>query len=186
MKNKEVYAGESAVLECLAVGSPKPKVTWRRNGNPLTFGKRHFLAAEDQLLVITDTVADDTGSYECELSNESGSLRGRCELRVMTASGRGRVGAVYTQEISYEDLVGFAIMTAVVSIVVTSCVWVVFIHLARKNRRRAMRARATPMSPIDCKSENSSHSSKDSGTGDSTKRSYQDLLLTRSECNGIF
>ena len=177
MKNKEVQIGESAILECLASGSPKPRVIWRKNSKPLVFNKRYFLAAEDQLLVITDTVMEDTGLYECELSNESGSLRGHSELQVL-ANIRGRSSA-YVQEIRYEDVVGIAITTAVVSIVITSAVWVVFIHLARKNRHRALRA--TPMSPLDCKSEDSSHSSKDSGTGDSTKRSYQDLLLTRSK-----
>lgn len=162
MKNKEVHYGEPAVLECLAVGSPKPKITWNKNGKPLTLSKRHFLAAENQLLVITDTILDDSGIYECEMSNGLGNERGRSQLKI-----------VYVAEISYEDVVGVVITTLVLSIVITSAVWVVFIHLTRSSRR----LKRTPLSPVDCKSENSSHSSKDSGTGDSTKRSYQDLLL---------
>lgn len=78
------------------------------------------------------------------------------------------------KEINNEVVIGIVITTFVLSIVITSAFWVIVIYMTRRNRRTIR----SPMSPIDSKSENSSHSSKDSGTGDSTKRSYQDLLLT--------
>lgn len=83
------------------------------------------------------------------------------------------------KEMNNEVIVGIVITTFVLSMVITSAFWVIVIYLTRKNRRTIH----TPLSPIDSKSENSSHSSKDSGTGDSTKRSYQDLLLTTGEWN---
>ncbi len=172
MKNKEVYYGEEAVLECLSVGSPKPKITWTKNNKSLVFSKRHHLSSDDQLLVITDVVLEDTGLYECELSNDLGAERGRSELKVLPA------GRHFTAEISSNVVFGIVITTIVTSVVITSAVWVIFIHLTRRRNRRCIR---TSMSPTDIKSENSSHSSKDSGTGDSTKRSYQDLLLTTSK-----
>lgn len=172
MKNKEVQYGEAAVLECLAVGSPKPKITWTKNNKSLVLTKRHFLTVEEQLLIIMDTVLEDTGSYECELSNALGTKRGKSDLKILPSTHF--FTPCYNSDINYQDVVGIIIVTLVLSVVITSAVWVIFIHMTRRNRRSLR----TPLSPIDIKSENSSHSSKDSGTGDSTKRSYQDLLMT--------
>lgn len=82
MGNKEVIVGESIVLECMASGSPRPKLLWRKNGSPLQVIERHFFTAEDQFLVIVNTVASDTGNYECEMSNSLGSIVGASYLTV--------------------------------------------------------------------------------------------------------
>lgn len=83
MKNKETRYGDAVVLECMAGGSPKPKITWTKDGKPIALTKRHFLAADDQLLFITETTRNDMGTYECELSNKLGSVKGRSKLTVM-------------------------------------------------------------------------------------------------------
>jgi hypothetical protein len=74
---------------------------------------------------------------------------------------------------SEEDMTWVIIITVVCCAVGTSLVWVIIIYQARK------RLNTTPALPpvhLDNKSEHSS-SSKDNGTGDSTKRSHEDLLL---------
>ena len=82
MENKEIMAGGSIVLECMASGSPRPKLMWRKNGSPLQATERHFFTAEDQLLIIVNTIGSDAGSYECEMSNSLGSVAGTSKLSI--------------------------------------------------------------------------------------------------------
>lgn len=82
MENKEITVGGSIVLECMASGSPRPKLSWRKNGSPLQATERHFFTAGDQLLIIVNTIASDEGSYECEMSNSLGSVVGASHLTV--------------------------------------------------------------------------------------------------------
>lgn len=95
MENKEIIAGEPIVLECMASGSPKPKLTWRKDGKDLVVTERHFFTADDQLLVIVDTDLSDAGAYECQMSNALGTERGVSQLsvipgeRVADFDGRG-------------------------------------------------------------------------------------------------
>jgi hypothetical protein len=83
MENKEIIAGEPIVLECMASGSPKPKLTWRKDGKDLVVTERHFFTADDQLLVIVDTDLSDAGTYECEMSNMLGTEQGFSQLSVI-------------------------------------------------------------------------------------------------------
>lgn len=82
MEDKEIMAGGSIVLECMASGSPRPKLSWRKNGSPLQTTERHFFTAEDQLFIIVNTIASDAGSYECEMSNSLGSVVDATELTI--------------------------------------------------------------------------------------------------------
>lgn len=83
MENKEIIAGEPIVLECMASGSPKPKLTWRKDGKDLVVTERHFFTADDQLLVIVDTDLSDAGAYECQMSNTLGTEHGVSQLSVI-------------------------------------------------------------------------------------------------------
>jgi len=82
MENKEITVGGSIVLECMASGSPRPKLSWRKNGSPLQATERHFFTAGDQLLIIVNTIASDEGTYECEMSNSLGTVVGASHLTV--------------------------------------------------------------------------------------------------------
>jgi hypothetical protein len=82
MENKEVIAGGSIVMECMASGSPRPQLSWRKNSSPLQATERHFFTAENQLLIIVNTVPSDAGSYECEMSNSLGSVMGASLLTI--------------------------------------------------------------------------------------------------------
>jgi len=83
MENKEIIAGEPIVLECMASGSPKPKLTWKKDGKDLVVTERHFFTADDQLLVIVDTDLSDAGAYECQMSNALGTEHGVSQLSVI-------------------------------------------------------------------------------------------------------
>lgn len=87
---------------------------------------------------------------------------------------------MYEQRVNEEDLTGVIIITVVCCAVGTSAIWVIIIYQTRKRLNTPNtgleRIAKTKAFHLDTKSELSS-SSKDSGTGDSTKRSHEDLLL---------
>nr|CAD7595754.1 unnamed protein product [Timema genevievae] len=186
MENKEVTAGEPIVLECMTSGSPKPKLTWTKDGGPLFTTERHFFTAEDQLLIIVATDPSDAGTYECEMSNKLGTRKGFSRLYVIPAS---------SSAINESDITGIIIITIVCCAVLTSFVWVFIIYQTRKRMVMTKRVNeicqypkallspetdfkdSAPHLYMDTNSEHSS--SKDSGTGDSAKRSSDDLLYDR-------
>ncbi|XP_012280255.1 leucine-rich repeats and immunoglobulin-like domains protein 3 [Orussus abietinus] len=181
MENKEIMAGSSIVLECMASGSPRPKLSWRKNGSPLQATERHFFTAEDQLLIIVDTVASDAGSYECEMNNSLGSVVGASHLTIYPAS---------SSMINEDDMLGLLIITVVCCAVGTSIVWVVIIYQTRRRLNAVQNATRHPPTTFvpngpDAQTQlyldTSSQHSKDSGTGDSTNPSSDQLQLCLPE-----
>lgn len=83
MLDKKVKVGEEVVLECLSNGYPKPKISWKKDGNLLTTSTRHFFTANDQLLVIMETITDDSGIYQCEIANSLGVKLQEVEIIIM-------------------------------------------------------------------------------------------------------
>ena len=75
MKDEIVMVGGTAVLQCMSSGSPLPMLTWLKDGVVLSATLRHFFTAEDQLLVIVQTVVADSGNYTCVMTNVLGSDR---------------------------------------------------------------------------------------------------------------
>ena len=61
MEDKTFRESESAVIKCMVSGMPKPVITWYKDGNRLLTTERHFLAAEDQVLVVTGATNEDAG-----------------------------------------------------------------------------------------------------------------------------
>ncbi|XP_068971949.1 leucine-rich repeats and immunoglobulin-like domains protein 3 [Bombus flavifrons] len=187
MENKEVTMGGSIVLECMASGMPRPKLSWRKNGNPLQATERHFFTAEDQLLIIVDTKISDAGSYECEMSNSLGSVVGASHLTVKPAP----VSTPSPMSVNEDDILGLIIITVVCCAVGTSIVWVVIIYQTRRRLNALTQTRnSQPSSAIaatvaDTQThiylETSSQHSKDSGTGDSTNPSSDQLQLCLPE-----
>jgi len=82
MTDAVATVGETARLECSASASPKPTLTWTRNGIPLYMTERHFLTADSQLLIIVKTNVDDSGIYTCKISNELGSISQSMSLTI--------------------------------------------------------------------------------------------------------
>jgi len=67
--------GSTALLQCMSSGSPRPTLTWLKDGVVLVPTLRHFFTADDQLLVIVQTEPSDTGNYTCVMTNVIGSDR---------------------------------------------------------------------------------------------------------------
>lgn len=85
MEDENAIEGNSAILECVANGSPKPQVSWSKDGVQLTeaMEKRYHLTENGSLLVIKDVQVEDSGKYECLLSNAVGTARGTSTLTVL-------------------------------------------------------------------------------------------------------
>nr|XP_012136440.1 PREDICTED: leucine-rich repeats and immunoglobulin-like domains protein 3 isoform X2 [Megachile rotundata] len=187
MENKEIMVGGSIVLECMASGMPRPKLSWRKNGSPLQATERHFFTAEDQLLIIVNTKASDAGSYECEMSNSLGSVVGASHLTVKPAP----TSTPSPASVNEDDILGLIIITVVCCAVGTSIVWVVIIYQTRRRLNAVAQARhaqsstavtaPVPDTQTHLYLETSSQHSKDSGTGDSTNPSSDQLQLCLPE-----
>ncbi|XP_077053683.1 leucine-rich repeats and immunoglobulin-like domains protein 3 [Siphateles boraxobius] len=139
LMDRSVATGETAVLQCIAGGSPAPRLNWTKDDSPLLVTERHFFAAGNQLLIIVDAAEGDAGTYTCEMSNPLGTERGNVRLAIIpnpncdpgvgigSAAGRGSEDDGWTT-------VGIVIIAVVCCVVGTSLVWVVIIyHTRRRN-----------------------------------------------------
>ncbi|KAF5300389.1 hypothetical protein FQR65_LT01010 [Abscondita terminalis] len=142
---------------------------------PIHATERHFFTAEDQLMIIVDTILTDTGTYQCKLNNSLGTVIDYSEVNVKP-------------DISSDNqLMGIIIISVVCCAVLTSIVWVVIIY---QTRIRMATSSIVSMPVIDSQAadvidkaltqfadDSSEHSpSKDSGTGNSRKHSEDDLI----------
>ncbi|CAH0663930.1 unnamed protein product [Spodoptera exigua] len=60
-------------IPCVAVGDPKPSITWKTDGRPIVVPSSKY-EVEDGTLVIRDPKVTDTKSYDCVATNEAGSV----------------------------------------------------------------------------------------------------------------
>ncbi|CAH1634796.1 unnamed protein product [Spodoptera littoralis] len=63
----------SLKIPCVAVGNPKPSITWKMDGRPIAVPSAKYVV-EDGALVIRNPTVADTKSYECVATNEAGSV----------------------------------------------------------------------------------------------------------------
>lgn len=141
LMDRTVAKGETAVLQCIAGGSPPPRLNWTKDDSPLVVTERHFFAAGNQLLIIVDVAEGDAGTYTCEMSNTLGTERGNVRLAILpnpncdsSQTGSGVLSSVSGSEDDGWTTVGIVIIAVVCCVVGTSLVWVVIIyHTRRRN-----------------------------------------------------
>ena len=141
MEDKETVSGETTVLECMASGSPKPKLNWTKDGGPLLATERHFFTADSQLLIIVHTKTSDAGRYECEMSNPLGTERDSTMLTVIPTSLASGSGVLDDDSAT----IGIIIIAVVCCVVGTSIVWVIIIYQTRKRARNAPAASSSTL-----------------------------------------
>ncbi|XP_077059212.1 leucine-rich repeats and immunoglobulin-like domains protein 1 [Siphateles boraxobius] len=127
MEDRNVVVGETVALQCKALGSPPPRITWLKGEEPLRPSDRHHFTPGNQLLVIGTTTFEDAGRYTCVMSNTLGTERAHCQLSVYQ---RYDDCAPFTSPSTVT--VGIIVIAVVTSIVVTSLVWVCIIYQTRK------------------------------------------------------
>ena len=128
MESKVAEIGSTSVLECMASGSPKPKLLWFKDDTLLQPSERHFFTADDQLLIIVQTRPSDAGRYVCEMSNTLGTERGIASLKVVPVNED-------SSDLGYDDgstTTGIIIISVVCCVVGTSLIWVIIIYQTRK------------------------------------------------------
>ncbi|KAK6321512.1 hypothetical protein J4Q44_G00084880 [Coregonus suidteri] len=131
LEDRMVARGETAVLQCIAGGSPAPRLNWTKDDGPLVLTERHFFAAANQLLIIVDAGPADTGKYTCIMSNTLGTERGHIYLSVSPSPNCDTAGG-YDQD--GWTTVGIVVIVVVCCVVGTSLVWVfVIYHMRRKS-----------------------------------------------------
>lgn len=134
LEDRTVTRGETAVLQCIAGGSPAPRLNWTKDDGPLTVTERHFFAAANQLLIIVDAGLEDAGKYTCIMSNTLGTERGHIYLNVLAAPNCDSSQSAIVHEEDGWTTVGIVIIVVVCCVVGTSLVWVIVIyHMRRKN-----------------------------------------------------
>lgn len=118
--------GETAVLQCIAGGSPAPRLNWTKDDGPLVLTERHFFAAANQLLIIVDAGPADAGKYTCVMSNTLGTERGHIYLTVSPSPN------CETADQDDWTTVGIVVIVVVCCVVGTSLVWVIVIYHMRR------------------------------------------------------
>ena len=122
MESKTVEVGETAVMECIASGSPKPVLKWKLNKGPLYPTERHFFTADNQLLIIVNVRLADAGAYECEMENQLGTVS---QSSFLTIEGGEVVG-------TGDPTTGIIVVAVICCVLATSLVWVCIIYYTRR------------------------------------------------------
>ena len=89
--------GQSAELECVAMGNPPPVISWSRGPQTLP-GSDQRLSQLSGLLRVTMVTLDDEGVYTCTAVNSVGEASSNVQLIVYGESGvEGGAGQVHVQ-----------------------------------------------------------------------------------------
>uniref|UniRef100_A0A669EUA4 Leucine rich repeats and immunoglobulin like domains 1 n=1 Tax=Oreochromis niloticus TaxID=8128 RepID=A0A669EUA4_ORENI len=127
LEDRSVTVGETVALQCKALGSPPPRITWLHNDQPLRPSDRHHFTPGNQLLVIGSVLLKDAGRYTCLMSNTLGTERAHSQL-VVTERRNACAAPTGPSTVT----IGIIVIAVVTSIVVTSLVWVCIIYQTRK------------------------------------------------------
>ncbi|XP_017285467.1 leucine-rich repeats and immunoglobulin-like domains protein 1 [Kryptolebias marmoratus] len=127
LEDRSVVVGETVALQCKALGSPPPRITWLRDDQPLRPSDRHHFTPGNQLLIIGSASLEDAGRYTCLMSNTLGTARTHSQL-VVTQRRSACAAPTGLSTIT----IGIIVIAVVTSIVATSLVWVCIIYQTRK------------------------------------------------------
>lgn len=75
----------TARFKCIVEGIPSPTVMWLKNGKPLQISGR-LKTKGNSILIVAQTVAADSGIYQCVASNRVGTATAAARLHVNTSS----------------------------------------------------------------------------------------------------
>ncbi|XP_026558988.1 hemicentin-1 [Pseudonaja textilis] len=80
--NVTVSVNIQTTLACETTGIPKPAITWKKNGHVLNLDQNSFRLLSSGSLVILSPTVEDTGLYECVVTNEAGKDQRTISLMV--------------------------------------------------------------------------------------------------------
>ncbi|KAK0155729.1 Leucine-rich repeats and immunoglobulin-like domains protein 1 [Merluccius polli] len=129
LEDRSVAVGDTVALQCKALGSPPPRISWLHNDQLLRPSDRLHFTPGNRLLVIGAARPEDAGRYTCLMSNTLGTERAHSRLQVSRRHGPcAAAGPAGPSTVT----IGIIVIAVVTSIVVTSLVWVCIIYQTRK------------------------------------------------------
>ncbi|XP_034725471.1 neural cell adhesion molecule L1-like protein isoform X16 [Etheostoma cragini] len=78
--------GSDVHIKCSASGTPQPTVTWRVNGELLQGAPAANRKVFDDTIVLHNAKASDSAVYQCEASNNHGTLLSNANIMIMNLS----------------------------------------------------------------------------------------------------
>ncbi|KAM3872399.1 neural cell adhesion molecule L1-like protein [Diretmus argenteus] len=80
--------GSEVHIKCSVTGKPQPVITWRRNGEILEDDPSNHVRVFDDTVVLHHAKPEDSAVYQCEASNQHGTLLANANIMVMTIAPR--------------------------------------------------------------------------------------------------
>lgn len=93
-QNIEADIASTVKLECVAVGSPPPEITWFKDDVAATPTGRTFISPDGTLLEIKDAKESDSGLYVCEARNQLGFREVSAKVKI-TKTTKGPPQFIY-------------------------------------------------------------------------------------------
>ncbi|KAM5295481.1 hemicentin-1 isoform 3-T3 [Glossophaga mutica] len=78
-----VVKGSSASMSCLTDGTPTPRMSWLRDGQPLGLDAHLTISTQGMALQLTQAETEHSGRYTCIASNEAGEVSKHFILKVL-------------------------------------------------------------------------------------------------------
>ncbi|XP_026645393.1 hemicentin-1 [Microtus ochrogaster] len=82
-----VLVNKSARMECASSGSPAPRNSWQKDGQPLLEDEHHKFLSDGRILQILSAQITDIGRYVCVAENTAGSAKKYFNLNVHVPPG---------------------------------------------------------------------------------------------------
>ncbi|XP_067103712.1 vascular endothelial growth factor receptor kdr-like [Osmerus mordax] len=93
LTNQDVNSSSTLTLACYALGVPPPYITWYKDNIPVEEGPGITLR-EDGVLIIERVKKDDEGLYECQASNDKGSVKTSAVVTVVGDEGKPNIEVI--------------------------------------------------------------------------------------------
>ncbi|XP_065792282.1 hemicentin-1 isoform X3 [Muntiacus reevesi] len=77
-----VLVNKSVMMECLSSGSPAPRSSWQKDGQPLLEDEHHKFLSNGRILQVLNSQITDIGRYVCVAENTAGSAKKYFNLNV--------------------------------------------------------------------------------------------------------
>ncbi|XP_027734463.1 obscurin-like protein 1 [Empidonax traillii] len=103
-----VSVGKHAKFRCYVTGKPKPEIVWKKDGEPLTPGRRHLIYEDREgyfILKVLYCKPQDQGLYMCTASNTAGQTLSAVQLQVKEHRLRFQVQLADVEVAEREDAV---------------------------------------------------------------------------------
>ncbi|XP_010226739.1 PREDICTED: hemicentin-2-like, partial [Tinamus guttatus] len=85
VEHRQAVLNNPAVLYCDTSAVPPPRLTWYKDGEPLSSSQEVLILLGGRVLQLPAVREEDAGRYTCEATNDAGEDRMHYELEVLTA-----------------------------------------------------------------------------------------------------